>query len=125
MTHLTRELNRDAWRSYFDELSRDLGAVEATIEVEGSDLGAQVEADRLILSGISYDDADDVLVIDVEAPGGGRENLEHLVSSPKRILVDAAEGVLPSTIDIEDSESHRTLVLMRRVAALPADQREL
>jgi hypothetical protein len=80
MTHLTRELNRDAWRSYFDELSRDLGAVEATIEVEGSDLGAQVEADRLILSGISYDDADDVLVIDVEAPGGGRENLEHLVS---------------------------------------------
>lgn len=121
MTRVTRELNADAWRSYFDELSRDLGAVEATVEIEGRDLGAQVEADRLILNSISYDDADDVLIIDVEAPGGGRENLEHLVSEPKRILVDATEGVLPSTIDIEDAESRRTLVLMRRVPALPAD----
>jgi hypothetical protein len=82
----TEELERAGWREYFDNLSRGLGAVEATVEVDGSDLGAQIEAENLVLTGISYDDRDDVVVVALAEPGRQREDLEHLVYEPQRIF---------------------------------------
>jgi hypothetical protein len=120
MTQETEELPRGSWRTYFDALSRRLGAVEATVEIDAGDLGAQIEADRLMLSGISYDDRDDVLVIALAVPGAAREDLEHMVQQPQRIVVDSAAAVLPSTIEVEDSEGQRTLVELRAAPELSA-----
>ena len=118
MAHETQELPRADWRVYFDGLSRDLPTVEATVEIEGLDLGAQVEAESLVLTGISYDDRDDVLVVGL---GGVRERLEHLVQQPKRILVDSTLGVLPTTIEVHDGEGHRTLIRLRQVQAIASE----
>jgi Family of unknown function (DUF5335) len=121
MAHIARELPRDGWRTYFDSLSRDLGTIETTVEVDGRDIGAQIEAEGMLLTGISYDDRDDVLVVGLGAPSRGAEEVEHFVNNPQRILVDAEEGVLPATIDVEDSDGHRTLVTMSPVPALPPE----
>lgn len=121
MAHLTREIARESSRPYFDDLSRELGTVEATVEVEGADLGAQVEADRLLLTGLSYDDRDDILVVGLDAPGGTREDLEHLIHAPRRVLVDTAEGILPTAIDIQDADGYHTLVQLQRPPALPPE----
>lgn len=115
----TNELPRDGWRVYFDNLSRGLGTMQATVEIDGPDLGAQVQAEGLVLSGISYDDRDDVLVIGL-SPGGAAESLEHLVSSPQRIRVESTNDLLPSTIEVEDAEGERTLVHLQAAPALPA-----
>ena len=48
MTITTQEFPRQAWRSYFEELTDVLGTVEATVEVVGRDLG-----DRFATSGRS------------------------------------------------------------------------
>jgi hypothetical protein len=120
MTDETQELPRDSWRTYFDDLSRHLGAVDATIEIDAGDLGAQTEADRLILTGISYDDRDDVLVFMLAEPGANREDLEHMVQRPQRIVVDSAAAALPKTIEVEDGEGQRTLVELRAAPELPA-----
>jgi Family of unknown function (DUF5335) len=116
----TSELARDRWRAYFDDLSRGLATTQATVEIEGPDLGAQVQAEGLVLSGISYDDRDDVLVVGL-SPGGATESLEHLVSSPQRIRVESADAILPSTIEVEDAEGERTLVRLRAAPALAAE----
>jgi hypothetical protein len=116
----TNELPRDGWRVYFDDLSRTLVTTQTTVEIEGPDLGAQVQAEGLLLSGISYDDRDDILVVDL-SPGGPAEPLEHLVSSPQRIRVEASDGILPSTIEVEDAEGQRTLVRLQPAPALPAE----
>ena|ERR1700744_260231 len=115
----TDELPRDAWRVYFDGLSRTLATMRATVEIDGPDLGAQVQAEGLVLAGISYDDRDDILVIGL-SPGGPAESLEHIVSSPQRILVESSNDVLPSAIEVEDAEGHRTLVRLQAPPALPA-----
>ena len=115
----TNELPRDAWREYFDDLSRALATTRATVEIEGTDLGAQVQAEGLVLSGISYDDRDDVLVVGV-SPGGPTESLEHLVSSPQRIWVESSESILPSSVEIQDAEGQTTLVRLQAAPALPA-----
>jgi hypothetical protein len=116
----TNELPRDDWRVYFDELSRGLTTTQATVEIDGPELGAQVQAEGLVLSGISYDDRDDVLVVGL-SPGGPAESLQHLISNPQRIWVESSEGLLPSTIEIEDAEGQRTLVRLQAAPALPAE----
>ncbi len=116
----TTELPRDRWRVYFDDLSRGLATTKATVEIDGPDLGAQVQAEGLVLLGISYDDRDDVLVVGL-SPGGAAESLEHLVSSPQRIRVASSDTILPSTIEVEDAEGVRTLVRLQAAPALPAE----
>ena len=115
----TDELPRDGWRTYFDDFSRDLATTRATVEIDAPDLGAQVQAEELVLLGISYDDRDDLLVIGL-SPGGPSESLEHLVSSPQRIRVESTEDILPSTIEGEDAEGQVTLVRLQAAPALPA-----
>src|SRR3954471_1424885 len=46
MATTTLEIPRELRRSYFDELTDALGTVEATVEVVGRDVGAQIEAER-------------------------------------------------------------------------------
>ncbi len=116
----TKELPRDRWRTYFDDLSHGLATVQATVEIDRPDLGAQVQAEGLVLSGISYDDRDDVLVIGL-SPGGATESLEHLVSSPQRIRVESSDSIMPSTIEVEDAQGVQTLVRLQAVPALPPE----
>jgi hypothetical protein len=118
MATTTHELPRETWRTFFDELSEHLGTVEATVEVAGRDVGAQVAAERLILVGISYDENDDVLVVALDTGPGERGAFEHLVDRPQRIYVALGEGA-EMTIDAEDAEGHKTLVRLERPEALP------
>jgi hypothetical protein len=120
MAYEMQELPSEGWRAYFDGLTHQLGAVEATVEIDGSDLGAQVEAESLILTGISYDDRDNVLVISLAEPGSVRDHVEHMVQQPRRISVDSTDGILPNAIEAEDAEGQRTLVELRAVPELPA-----
>jgi hypothetical protein len=116
----TQEIPRDAWRPYFDEISKHLGTVTATVEIAGRDLGAQVAAEHLVLTGLSYDDRDDVVVIGLDAPGGYIEEAEHLVEHPKRVLVATGEDA-EVAIDIEDAEDRQTIIRMASVPALRGD----
>lgn len=114
----TTELSRDAWRPYFDELSRTLTTTRATVEIDAPQLGAQLQAEDLVLDGITYDDRDDILVVAL-SPGGADESLQHFVSAPRRISVETSEGVVPSSIEVEDGEGQLTLVRLDAAAALP------
>jgi hypothetical protein len=118
----TEQLPREAWRPYFDELSKHLGTVEATVEVAGRDLGAQIEAEHLILTGMSYDNKDDVMVIGLDSPGGIREEYTHMVQHPQRVMVATGED-MPMSIDIEDDEAHQTIVRLEIPPALPGETR--
>jgi hypothetical protein len=116
----TEEIPRDAWRPYFDQLSKRLPTMEATVEVSGQDLGTQPLADHLLLTGLTYDNKDDVFIIGLDAPGGPPEDMEHLVEHPQRIFV--ATGLDTRTelaIDIEDDQDHRTIVRLERPPELP------
>jgi hypothetical protein len=104
----TREIPKPEWRGYFDDFSRDLRATRATVEVAGREIGAQVEADRPLLTGITYDDGDDIVVIGLDAPGGIQEDLEHIVYHPTKIYV--AEEDSMTVFDFEDAEQVQTLV---------------
>jgi hypothetical protein len=109
MALTTRELSRGEWGQFFDDFSRDLGSPPVTVEVAGREIGAQVEAEHLRLTGITYDHKDDILVIGLDAPGGVTEELEHIVYQPQKIYLASDEDG-PTVFDVEDGEGHQTLV---------------
>jgi hypothetical protein len=104
MATSTQELARETWRPYFDELSRTLGTVGATVEVIGRDLGAQIEAER------------------PSSPGSATTTATtRMVDRPRRIMVATSETPPEEmTIDVEDAEGNQTIVHVDRPPALPA-----
>jgi hypothetical protein len=120
MSTTTQEIPREAWPEYFDTLAKVVPTVEATVEVVGRDLGDQFVAEGVLLTGISYDHKDDVLVIGLDTPGGLREEAEHLVYQPQRVMVTGPEDG-SSVIDVEDAERHQTIIRYAEVPALPGE----
>jgi Family of unknown function (DUF5335) len=115
---ITDEIPRDAWRAYFDDLSKRLRTVEATVEVDGRDLGAQIAVERLLLEGITYDDRDDLLVVGFDVPEGDPDAYEHMINGPQRIFVATGDR-LETVIDVTDADQHQTIVRLEPPPALP------
>lgn len=111
----TREIPKSEWRSYFDDFSRDLDDLLATVEVDGVEVGAQIEADRLTLRGITYDDGDDILVIGLDTSGETREDLERIIYSPLTIYLASGDGE-ETVFDVKDAEGNQTLVHLEPAA---------
>ncbi len=109
MSDVSREIPREDWRTYFDDFSRDLPRLSATVEVVGEEVGAQTEAQGARLTGITYDDRDEVLVIGLDAPGGTAEDLERMIDKPRRIMVEGEPGAA-LVYDVEDAEGIQTLL---------------
>ena len=108
MAVATREIPPNEWRSYFDEVSRELEGMRARVEITGRERIDQVEADGQLLTAISYDDRDDIVVIGVGA-ADLLEDLEHIVYHPRRITIASGDGNT-TAFDIESAEGTHTLV---------------
>lgn len=119
----TQAVPRETWREYFDRLSKVMGTVKATVEIVGPDVGDQFMSEEpLVLLGITYDDADDILVLALDVPGGHREELEHIIYRPQSIAATGSPDLETELVlDIADEENHQTIVTIRRVEALPGE----
>jgi hypothetical protein len=122
MATATREIPRDAWRSYFDELTDVLGTVEATVEIVGADVGDQIADERQILTDITYDERGDAITVGLEAPDSNADRVEHVIEQPQHVLVATGEPPpLEMTFDIEDAELHQWRIHLERPPALPGE----
>jgi len=118
----TLQIQREAWRGYFDELTDVLGTVEATVELVGRDIGDQVEHERLILTDMAYDEEHDELIVGLEAPGLSANRIEHRIEHPQRVLLATGEPPpLEVVYDVEDGDQHQWLIRLERPPALPGE----
>ena len=122
MAITTMEIPREAWGSYFEQLTTVLGTVEATIEVVGRDIGDQFPAERHVLTDVTYDDDADALIVGLDPPGPPAERVEHRIEEPQRVLVaTGAPPPLEVVFDIEDGHGHQWLIRLERPPALPGE----
>ncbi len=106
-----RVLERDQWADELTDLWRRLDGREVMIEVEALNLGDQVEAEHVVLRGLSYDPKDDVVQVWVG-------DLDHLIRQPTRILLALDEEERLVGIDITDSEGRQHLINPARPVAM-------
>ena len=112
----TREIPREEWHVYLDDFSRDLPTLIAMLEVDGQEIGAQIEADTSRLTAITYDYKDDVVVIGIASVDSSKEDVEHIISEPRRIAVEEANG--ETNFEIEDGEGTKSLLRLRAAPEL-------
>ena len=105
----TREIPRETWDAFFSRFSEDHETQFVSVEVLGSDIGAQVEGQSLLLSGISRADEDnESLAVMLDSVNG--EHLTHMVNKPTHVRVQRSAGNTDEALEIESGDGTRLLV---------------
>ena len=122
MAIATQEFPRETWRSYFEELTDVVRTVDAKVEMVGQDIGGEVADERQIVTDITYDDRDDVIIVGLDAPGSTADRAEHLIEHPQKVFIaTGAPPPLEVTLEIGDSKRHQWLICLGRPPALPGE----
>jgi uncharacterized protein DUF5335 len=109
---VTRKLEKEEWKTFFDRVSKMLEGKQAEIEIGSLRLGAQVQAEWLPLRGIAYDHKDDIMEITLDG-------LDHIITKPREIYVE--DGTLRlESIEIIDADGIKQIVKLRNELMLPA-----
>lgn len=100
------------WPQYLNRVSRGLTGRRAEIEVASLELGDQIEAQYLPITGVFYDHKDDLVGVTLEG-------LDHMIRHPQSIYVDeSVDGVAVIAVIDRDGTNH--LIKLKRPLALPA-----
>lgn len=108
----TVNLDRGRWQQYFDEMAQVSRAGEVYVESAALDIGSQVEADWLPLTGITYDPNSDVLDVVTD-------RLDHLINHPDTIHVDY-DNLGLRNISVTDSDGRQQIIRLKEPMQLPA-----
>lgn len=110
----TEEIRRDEWSNFFDSFSREHAGWLATIEIIGTDVGAQEEANDLPLVGITADlkgtGKNSIAIIVGEAAD---DHITHSIAEPKSIRFEKAEGGSDVSFQFEATDGATTLLRLR------------
>lgn len=111
-----RLLERARWAPFFETMTHALEGKRFEIEVAGLDLGDQIQAEHVVLDGVTYDPHDDTLYVyatDVEC------DLDHAIAHPREILVSWRSGILDRIV-VADADKHLHVITLRDPLPLPS-----
>jgi len=115
----TQEIPRDEWKTFFDTFSRQHEGWLATLEVLGSEIGAQQEARNLPLEGITAtlkDSEHETIAISLGKTA--EDHVTHMITQPTRVWVEQTSQGANAALEIESADEVKTLLRFR--SALPA-----
>jgi hypothetical protein len=115
----TQEIHRNEWADFFDGFSHRHKGWLVTVEVLGSEIGAQVEARELPLMGITAElkpGAEDM--ISIIAGDSPQQHVTHRVVAPTQVLLKRTEEGADEALEIESADN-TTLVRFR--SAVPPE----
>jgi hypothetical protein len=116
----TQEIPRDRWKTFLDTFSRQHEGWLATVEVLGTDIGAQEEAHDLPLEGItatSREGAPETIAINLGKTS--EDHVTHTIAEPSRVWLEQTSQGANAALEIESADEVKTLLRFR--SALPAD----
>jgi hypothetical protein len=105
------ERPKEDWHALLDELTKVRAGDDVTIELLDAEFGDALEAERMPLAYIEYDEHADEASVAV----GGRDGrypviLRHSIEHPTSILTDAKPPRLPLIVQIVAADGSETLV---------------
>jgi Family of unknown function (DUF5335) len=111
----TRDIPREQWIKFFDDFSRRHEGWIVTLEVLGSDIGDQEEANNLPLVGISADLKARENRIEIIVGGRPDADVTRFIERPKHVWVK--EPTLPGdeAIEFESEDGIKTILNFHRI----------
>lgn len=107
---MTKEIKREDWKNFFDELSRDQLDAETSIQVLSNEIGAQILSEGLPFIGLTFDEKGGESKIELIVGSGTENHQTHNILNPKMVAFESAEKGSFGTLDIEDESETKTLI---------------
>ncbi len=104
-----REIPREQWRSFFDQLSKALIGHNVTVQVREGDK-AHTEQRNLPLQGIAADTKDREHIVNLTVGHNGSDEVTHLINARRATLRDSGQNKL---LEIEAQDGPVTVVRFR------------
>jgi len=114
----TVEIPRDAWTRTLNEFTAIHEGWLVSLDVLGSEIGAQTEISNLPLLGVSADRIDDIGTITISAAHSAAEHVTHVIDSATRLYIERTEEGADAALAIESADG-TTSILRFRATALP------
>src|SRR5262245_7072565 len=112
---ITREIPREEWIRFFNDFSKKHEGWVINLEVVGSDIGDQVEAELHPLLGITADVKGGENRIEIIVGGRPDDDLNRIIEKPQRVWYRHIEGEARDAIDIESEDGTKTLLQFRYI----------
>jgi hypothetical protein len=110
----TQEISREGWKEFFHGFSSAHQGWLATIEVFGSEFGAQIEVRELPFKGITTDlrtaGRDSIALMVGDTPD---QHMTHTIAMPTHVRLDQTEEGANESLQIESASEATTLVRFR------------
>ncbi|HEB57175.1 MAG TPA: hypothetical protein ENI98_12905 [Gammaproteobacteria bacterium] len=109
----TQIIEKEHLKDYLEHFNNVAPTELTEIEVAGLALGDQIAAKWTLLSGISYDPKNDVIVVDLD-----NGSLQHSIQKPVEFIVQEEDDGIRS-FQIKCSDDHLHIINFRQPEALP------
>ena len=110
----TQEIPRQEWNSFFDSFSRQHEGWLATLEVFGSEVGAQKEAHELPLEGLSLaSEAEKSASIAINMGKTPDVHINHTITKPEHVWLEKTDDGADAALEIEWANDSKTLLRFR------------
>jgi hypothetical protein len=115
---VTVEIPREGWRDALDEFTIVHDRWLVSLDVLGSDIGAQPEIEHMPLLGVSADRIDHDGTITISLARSRSAHFTHVIHDPTRVLVERTDVGADAALRI-DAVDGTTTILRFRSAPLP------
>lgn len=107
---MTREIPKEKWKDFFDELSRKKFNWETMVQVFNYETGAQILNESLPFAGITFEEKNGQKMIEIIVGNGLENHQSHTIFDPEKIAFATELSASKSTLDLEDKSGTKTLV---------------
>ncbi len=110
----TKEISRSEWPEFFDSFSRQHEGWLVTLEILGSEIGAQVEERELPFGGI-VDEWDEVQGNEIAIMIGAKpdDHITHSISRPEQVSVEQTDEGADVALAIKSADGITALLRFR------------
>lgn len=110
----TREISRSEWPEFFDSFSRQHEGWLVTLEIFGTDIGAQVEERELAFEGIVAEwnevQGDEIAIMIGAKP---EDHITHSISHPTQVSLEQTDEGADAALAIKSADGVTALLRFR------------
>ena len=115
----TKEIPKNEWTGFFDSFSRKHEGWLVTVEIFGSEIGAQVEQREVALEGITDEwDAVEGNTIMIMTGAEPEDHMTHSITHPTAVSLEQTDEGADAALAIKSNDGTTTLLRFRS-AVLP------
>jgi hypothetical protein len=106
----TREIPRDEWKKFFDNLSRKQEGWQVKLEVLGPEIGDQIEERNMFLAGVTAELADTGDKIEIMLGGKPSGHVTHIITAPTQVSLQQTDLGVDGALQIKAADGTTTLL---------------